>query len=64
MTDIKRNFSDIASPANLDDTKKLHVDSTATTKVGRNQSIPNLNQRELLKIELLKGHTVNVKNVK
>lgn len=35
MTDIKRNFSDIASPANLDDTKKLHVDSTATTKVGR-----------------------------
>lgn len=35
MTDIKRNFSDIASPANLDDTKKLHVDTTTTTKVGR-----------------------------
>ena len=31
MTDYKRNFSDIASPANLDENKKIHTQ----TKVGR-----------------------------
>lgn len=31
MADIKRNYSDIASPANLDENKKIH----AQTKVGR-----------------------------
>ncbi|RCK57347.1 AP-1-like transcription factor CAP1 [Candida viswanathii] len=31
MADVKRNFSDIASPANLDENKKIHTQ----TKVGR-----------------------------